>query len=256
MTGGGGAIFAVPLLLYGLGLPLRQAVSVSLLTVGLTAWLGALLQWRQVLWRAGLILGIGGIAGAPLGAWLGRGLPEAWILLLFGGLMLFMGARMWRGAVSQEVPLSFLACAREPGGQLIFHWGCAVKLVGAGAAAGVLAGLFGVGGGFLLAPALLLTTGMPMQRILATSLVGIGLVSASALAANTAALWEVQSAVAVWFTAGAMVGVGLGGLAKSKLPDVALKRVFAVAMMAMAIWILIRSGPGACFLIFGPCARL
>jgi uncharacterized membrane protein YfcA len=95
LTGGGGSIFAVPLLLYAIGLPLREAVTVSLGVVGLTALYGAGFQRSLVSWLPGIIFGIGGILGAPAGAWIEVRLPQFWTLMLFAGLMIFIGVRMW-----------------------------------------------------------------------------------------------------------------------------------------------------------------
>ena len=94
LTGGGGSIFAVPLLVYGLGLDFRSSVALSLAVVGLTSAYGAALQARQghVLWGAGAVLGLGGVLAAPLGAWIGAQMPQRLSLLLFAALMVFIGA--------------------------------------------------------------------------------------------------------------------------------------------------------------------
>lgn len=96
LTGGGGSIFAVPLLVYALGLELRRAVALSLAIVGLTALFGALIQGRhgRVLWKAGGTLGAGGIVAAPLGARVGEWLPEPIALYLFAALMGVVGLLM------------------------------------------------------------------------------------------------------------------------------------------------------------------
>lgn len=238
LTGGGGSVFAVPLLLYVLGVPLREAVAVSLAVVGLTALYGAVFQRRLVQWGAGGMLGVGGILGAPVGASVGAVLPEIVTLLLFAGLMLFIGIKMWRNSGAQEVPLTAFSCRRDPDGVLRFHWPCAGKLIAAGAVTGILSGIFGVGGGFLVVPALLLVTAMPMDRALATSLVGIALISAAAFAANLFALENFPMALAGWFLVGGAMGMTGGALFKSRLPTPMLKKIFAAAMIAVAFWIL------------------
>ncbi len=238
LTGGGGSIFAVPLLLYILGVPLREAVAVSLAVVGLTALCGAVFQRRLVQWGAGGMLGVGGILGAPAGAILGVALPELTTLLFFAALMLFIGVKMWRNSGAQDVPLSAFSCRKDPDGILRFHWPCAGKLIAAGAATGVLSGIFGVGGGFLVVPALLLVTAMPMDRALATSLVGIALISATALAANVLTLESFPLGLAVWFLVGGAIGMTAGVAFKSRLPTPMLKKIFASAMIGVAIWIL------------------
>ena len=238
LTGGGGSIFAVPLLLFVLKVPLREAVAVSLAVVGLTALYGAIFQRRQVQWGAGGMLGVGGILGAPVGAIAGGALPELVTLLLFAALMLFIGVKMWRNSGVQDVPLTAFSCRRDPDGVLRFHWPCAGKLVAAGAATGILSGIFGVGGGFLVVPALLLVTAMPMDRALATSLVGIALISAAALVANLVTLETFPLALAAWFLLGGAVGMTAGVSLKSRLPAPMLKKIFAVAIVAVALWIL------------------
>ena len=159
-TGGGGSIFAVPLLVYGLGLDFRSAVALSLAVVGLTAAYGAAIQAREgnVLWRAGAVLGLGGILSAPLGARIGTQMPERLSLLLFAALMAFIGLQMLRrkDAGLDGVPLSWMRCQREAGEKPRFSFSCAGKILGAGALSGLLSGIFGVGGGFLIVPALLI----------------------------------------------------------------------------------------------------
>lgn len=237
LTGGGGSILAVPLLLYGTGLPLREAVAVSLAVVGLTALYGAIVQRCNVLWGAGLALGVGGMLGAAPGAWAGAWIPEGVTLAWFAMLMLFIAWRMWRNAVAGKVPVMPWACARAPSGLPEFHWSCAAKLFAAGLLAGVLSGWFGVGGGFLLVPALLLVTAMPMPYALATSLVAIALISAPAFAANLVLIERFPIATAAWFLAGGAVGMTLGAPLKHRLPDAALKRVFAVVVFGVALWV-------------------
>jgi uncharacterized membrane protein YfcA len=175
LTGGGGSIFAVPLLLYAIGLPLREAVTVSLGVVGLTALYGAGFQRSLVSWLPGIIFGIGGILGAPAGAWIGVRLPQFWTLMLFAGLMVFIGVRMWSDRKTKPGEVSRFTCRRDTDGVLRLHWPCSAKLLFAGGTTGVLSGTFGVGGGFLVVPALLLVTAMPIERALATSLVCIAL---------------------------------------------------------------------------------
>lgn len=100
LTGGGGAIFAVPLLVYGLGTPTKDAVGISLAAVGATSLVGFLHCWtlRHVEVRTGLLFAIAGMLGAPIGTWLASFLPDAILLLAFAGLMLLVALRMWQQA--------------------------------------------------------------------------------------------------------------------------------------------------------------
>ena len=245
LTGGGGSIFAVPLLIYGLGLPLRDAVTVSLAVVGTTAIFGAVLQSRHpglVLWGAGAMLGLGGILGAPLGAKIGAALPDALALVLFSLLMMIIGARMLRSASPAEIPLSWAACARGEHGLPRFTPTCGGKLVAAGAVTGILSGIFGVGGGFLVVPALMFVTGISIERALATSLVGIALISAAAFVANLLIEPRALPASLAWFfLAGALGGMVAGSRVKHHLPATILRRIFGVSVLVLAVVIAVKT---------------
>lgn len=242
LTGGGGSILAVPLLIYGLGLQLRAAVAVSLAVVGLTAFYGALLQSRSgmVVWKAGAIIGLGGILSAPLGAAIGRQLPDQLTLLLFAGLMLIIGISMLRKNSDADTILARFACEHTPGGLPVFSRFCAGKLVLSGLLVGLLSGIFGVGGGFLVVPAILITAAVSIERALATSLVAIALTSASALLANAGALDDTGWLLPGMFLAGSLAGLTAGTVIKKRLPSTVLRRGFAFVVVAVALLMLIR----------------
>lgn len=246
LTGGGGSIFAVPLLVFGLGMAFRDAVVVSLAVVGLTALYGAVLQSRggQVLWGAGGILGLGGILFAPVGAKIGVLLPQSASLLLFSGLMVLIGSRMLRKTPppGEDVPLPAIRCEQDECGLPKFSTLCAFKLLTAGAVSGILSGIFGVGGGFLLVPALLLVTGIEISRALATSLVAIFLISGSGLVSNLLLVphWPGWMQPAL-FLVGAALGMTGGAALKPLLPATTLRRIFASAVLLMAVYIALRA---------------
>lgn len=244
LTGGGGSIFAVPLLVYGLGLDFRSAVALSLAIVGSTSVYGAVLQARRghVLWGAGIMLGLGGILAAPLGARLGEQMPQRLSLLIFAALMVFIGLRMLRYTdAPADVPASWIRCQRQPNGQPHFTVSCAGKLLGAGALTGVLAGIFGVGGGFLIVPALLVVACVNIERALATSLVGISLVAASAFVANARNLAPGEGIVALWLLAGSAAGMTLGAWSKTLVPSRVLNQMFGLSVLGVAAFVLFRN---------------
>lgn len=244
LTGGGGSIFAVPLLVYGLGLEFRRAVAVSLLVVGLTALYGAALQARRghVLWGAGAVLGVGGILAAPFGAWVGSLLPVQASLLLFAALMVFIGVRMLlRREPVGDVPLSWISCERRADGRPRFSLHCAGKLFAAGAVTGTLSGIFGVGGGFLVVPALIAVTCVSIERALATSLVGIFLISVSGFAANAANLSSGDAGLAGLFLLGSAGGMTGGAWLKQWIPAAALQRIFGLSVLGAAAYVILRN---------------
>lgn len=240
LTGGGGSIFAVPLLVFALGMPMRDAVIVSLLIVGIVSMFGAFLQTKSgaVLWGAGAVLGLGGIFFAPVGAKLGALLSAETALLAFAVLMALIGLKSLWGSKNpaQEVPFAKYQCERTADGAPKFSTACAAKLFFAGGITGVLSGMFGVGGGFLIAPTLLLLTGISFPRALATSLVGIALISFSGFFSNLFLAGSLPPlGLSVWFLGGAFAGMTVGSLIKPLFPPAALRMGFGVVVLSMAM---------------------
>jgi len=245
LTGGGGSIFAVPLLVYGLGVPARDAVTISLAAVGLTALFGAVQRWRagQVEVRTGLMFAVAGMFGAPIGAWLSGLLSDVILLTLFAVLMLFVAVRMWRKA--GEPPRAALVdpdtgptCRRDPEGVLRLTSRCAMLLSVVGLGAGVLSGLFGVGGGFVIVPALVMFSGMGIHRAVATSLMVIALVSASGFTSHMLSGRECSLELVGLFAVGGVGGMYLGQRVAQRISGPTLQKVFAVAIIAVAAFII------------------
>jgi len=250
LTGGGGAIFAVPLLVYGLHLPAREAVGVSLLTVGSTALVGFVQRARggMVEFHTGLMFAFAGMVGAPAGAWLADRMEEAVLLGLFAVLMLLIAVRMWRKAGDPAAQLPILAdenaglsCRRNPEGKLRLTSQCAMLLGIVGLGAGVLAGLFGVGGGFIIVPALVIFSRMGMQRAIGTSLLVITLISASGTASHLLAGKDLSLATAGVFTAGSIAGLFAGSELAQRLAGPTLQKAFAAAIVVVALYVISRT---------------
>jgi uncharacterized protein len=250
LTGGGGAIFAVPLLVYALGVPAREAVGISLLTVGSTALVGFVerARRRMVEFPTGLMFAVAGMVGAPGGAWLADRLPEAVLLGLFSVLMLVIALRMWRKAGDSAARLPIIAddnagpaCRRDPEGKLRLTSRCAALLGIVGLAAGVLAGLFGVGGGFIIVPALVMFSAMGMQRAIGTSLLVITLISASGTASHLLAGKDLSLATAGVFTAGSIAGLFAGSGLAQRLAGPALQKIFSAAIVVVAVYVIFRT---------------
>jgi len=255
LTGGGGSVFAVPLLVYGLGTPLHEAVVISLAAVGVTALGGGLARMRdgQAEPRTALMFGLSGVLGAPLGAWLHPRFPEAVLLASFALLMLVVAVRMWRQARWQPEATRLIRAGSDPaddlagpvchydaGGRLQFTSRCAIRLTLAGTVTGVLSGLFGVGGGFLVVPALVLIASLPMRRAVVTSLWVIAIVSAIGFAAHLLAGQRLNLTLTVGFVGGGLVGMAFGMAVGRRIAGPALQRLFAVMITTVAGFTLFR----------------
>ena len=244
-TGTGGSAFAVPLLIYALNLSPHRAVCVSMAAIGATTAVETIgrIRARAVDLNAGRVLVVTGMIGAPMGAWFGRKLPENWLLVLLGVLLLFVGARMLFGSPGKpDGPEMADNGSHQPTGRgpsvslaprsrtLVLCAGCAIT--------GFLAGLLGVGGGFILVPTLVLFAGVGMHRAVATSLAVIALVSLPATVSHWLAGQTIPWAIAAAFAAGCVLGLKIGALVAWHLSGFKLQRIFGVAMLLTAAFIL------------------
>ena len=229
LLGGGGSILAVPALVYGVGQPVATAVPTSLLVVGISSAAAVLPRFRQVQWRLAVIVGGSGAAAAFGGAAVNRLLDPSLVLLGFAAVMVVAALRMLRS--SDEAGGS---CALPGGG---VNWrSCLPRSAASGVAVGFLTGLFGVGGGFLIIPALTLLLGLPMATAVATSLVVIVFNSAAGFTAHLSTT-SIDIAVAVAFTGAAVVGSVAAGRLIRRLPGDRLRRWFAYLVLAVAAYV-------------------
>ncbi len=235
LFGGGGSILAVPALVYGAGLPLAAAVPTSLLVVGISSATAVLprLRARQIQWRIAGIVGGTGAAAAFTGAAVNRLLSPCAVLIGFAALMITAGLRMLRDHGDDGGD-----CALPGGG---IDWrGCLPKAIGAGIAVGFLTGLFGVGGGFLVIPALVLLLGLPMPLAVGTSLTIIVINSAAGFVAHAgdAAL---DYRIAAAFTIAAILGSLAAGRIAIRLPADRMRRGFAYLVFAVAVFVAVQA---------------
>lgn len=256
LTGGGGSILAVPLLVYVLAVQPQAAVSISLAAVGATAAMGAVqrLMRGEVEIKTGSLFVLSGVAGAPLGTWIGGQLPEVLLLILFAALMAVVAFRMWRKANRfpgeaevvraalrpADVAATGPACRRDPSGDLPLTSRCFVVLLISGVATGVLSGLFGVGGGFVIVPALVLLTGLDIHRAVATSLMVIAVISGAALVSHLIAGREIPWGITLPFSGGGVAGLLLGTWVGQRVSPVLLQKIFSLVIMGVAAYVMIR----------------
>ena len=249
LTGAGGAIIAVPLLIFGLHLAVAEAAPIALLAVCLSAAIGALLGLLQkkVRYRAAGFIAINGAIAAPIGIWLAQILPNVPLTLLFSAVLMYVAFDMFRQSRCNEASIEVLEsrpftkpCLLDtPDGRLIWTWPCVRALTLSGFSAGSLSGLLGVGGGFVVVPALKKVTNLQMQAILATSLAVIALISATGVASAT--LMDAMNwSIAIPFAGGAMVGMLLGRTFANRFSGPRLQQSFAVMAVFVSIGMIIK----------------
>jgi uncharacterized membrane protein YfcA len=243
LTGAGGGVLAIPLLVFGLHLSVQQAAPVGLVAVGLAAVLGAGLGLRQgiVRYRAATLIGAIGMLVAPLGVYLAQQLPNRPLLGAFALVLLLTARRMLRRPdQSAQLPATVLCRVNPIDQRLTWTRPCAQALAGTGLIAGLLSGLLGVGGGFVIIPALKRHTDLEIRSIQATSLAVIALVSTSGVAAaalQTPVLWV----IALPFTAGAVLALLAGWRIAQHLDAKRLQQAFAWFCVLVAALMLARA---------------
>jgi uncharacterized protein len=237
LVGGGGGILAVPALVYGLGLPLAAAVPASLVVIGAASAVAVAPRARhEVAWRLAAIIGAAGIPTALAGGVVNRHVDQQWLMIAFAAIMVAAGIRMLRpageGGGVCELPDGGVAWRR-----------CLPRAVLTGLAVGFLTGLLGVGGGFLLVPALIVALGLSTPTAVATSLVVVtinavaGLVPYLTAPAGTGPPmdWRLIGAFALAAIASSLPA---GRLAR-RLPAQTLRRGFAFLVLLVAAGIAI-----------------
>lgn len=246
-TGAGGGVLAIPLLVLGLHQPMATAAPVGLLAVGLAAALGAALGLRQgiVRYRAALLIGAMGMLAAPVGVWLAHRVPTTPLLVGMAGLLMWLGWRAWReGQVNADEPqrLTQVPCqVLAPGQPLRWTAPCARALAATGLQSGLLSGLVGVGGGFVIVPALQRHTDLDLRSVQATSLAVIALVSVSGVGAAIGH-GAVSMPLALPFAGGAVLALLLGRRWADRMPATWMKRGFAAVSFVTAMLMLARAG--------------
>jgi uncharacterized protein len=233
LVGGGGSILAVPLLIYLVGVSdPHMAIGTSAIAVAANAAANLVNHARagNVKWRCAAVFAVAGIAGAFLGSTLGKLMDGEKLLALFTVIMMVVGALMLK--------------RRSGGGEASVRLDKEnlPKLLISGLATGALSGFFGIGGGFLIVPALIFATGMPILYAVGSSLVAVtafGLTTA----ANYALSGFVDWSLAGLFILGGIIGGLIGTRSANSLADRkgALNTVFAALIFAVAIYMLVRS---------------
>lgn len=239
LLGGGGSILTVPILTYVAGLDPKEAITTSLFVVGVTSLVSVVTHARKkrVKWRTGLIFGAAGMIGALGGGLAGNLVSDTVLMIAFAIMMLATSAAMIRGR--RERPET------DARGELPM-----VKTLTAGMAVGLLTGLVGAGGGFLIVPALVLLGGLPMTAAVGTSLLVITMNSLAGFTGHLTSLdldWVLTGGV----SAAAIIGSLLGARLAGRIPETALRRGFGIFVLLMGIFVLVQELPSPVNLVVG-----
>jgi uncharacterized membrane protein YfcA len=231
LFGGGGSILAVPLLIYVAGLPAKEAIATSLLVVGATSAVAVIPHLRagRVRWRTGLIFGLAGMAGAYTGGRLAAYVPAGILLTAFAVMMLATAVAMIRGRRSTD-------------GKPVPHELPVLRVVVDGVVVGLITGLVGAGGGFLVVPALALLGGLSMPVAIGTSLVVIAMKSFAGFAGYLESVtidWSLTAAVTLAAVAGSLIGAKLAG----RIPADLLRKSFGWFVVVMGVFVLAQQLP-------------
>lgn len=242
LTGAGGGVLAIPLLVFALHLPVQQAAPVGLLAVGLASGLGAGIGLKRgiVRYRAALLIGGAGMLVAPLGVFLAQHLPTRPLLGAFALLLILVAWRGFRHPDFENTRKAAPCQVNATSQRLDWNLPCARALARTGLISGLLSGLLGVGGGFVIVPALSRCTDLDIRQIQATSLAVIALVSISAIGASAlhgAMPWE----IALPFAAGSALALLAGRRFAERLDARRLQQAFAATALLVAVLMLARA---------------
>ncbi len=227
ILGGGGSILTVPALVYGAGIAPKSAIAMSLAVVGVTSAVGGFWRWRRgnVQSRVALLFGLSAMAGALIGSRLAVFLRGDVQLLLLAVVMIAAAVGMLRRSSASGPAVPREVVAARP-----------VLLATTGVGVGIMTGIVGIGGGFLIVPALTLLAGLPMADAVGTSLVVITMNSAAGFvgtAGHVAVPWQATAIVIVGAIAGITAGTFVGGRLSAKQ----LQRGFAIFLLGVAVFV-------------------
>lgn len=230
MLGGGGAILMLPMLVYAVGLEPKAAIASSLFVVGATSVAGVTMHARKgsVRWKLGAMFGAAAMAGAYAGGQVAHVVPSVVLLVAFGVVMVVTALAMLRGR-----------SASDGGPTRSLHLG---RALGLGVAVGLLSGLVGAGGGFLIVPALTLFGGLAMREAIGTSLLVIALQSFAGFAGHATHVhveWALVLVITATSFAGSLAGATLG----ARLSPHGLRQGFAWLVIAMGLFMFAKQLP-------------
>ena len=221
LTAGGGSVLAVPLLVYLVNVEAHQGVCISMVTFTLLAALASVrnVHQQRVEFSTALVVAVAGIISAPGGAWLNQNISESLLLILFSLGVLLIATRMLYN--------------KAPGPSDPGPHDRDLILAMVGVVTGLLAGLLGIGGGFVIVPSLVLFCGFKILKAIQTAFLSIALISASAAVAHFFNGQRVPVAVTSLFIIGSITGMAGGLMVSERLSPQRLQRIFALLLFAI-----------------------
>lgn len=258
LTGAGGGILAVPALVFGMGWPIQQATPIALVAVAGSAAVGALEAFRRrlVRYRAALLMALAGVPATALGALIARALPHRLLLVLFAMVMLVVAVRLLRQTLAQgaqsdaqietqiDADHAAPACVAhiDPAtGRFAWTWRTAAALSATGATTGLMTGLLGVGGGFIIVPMMRKLTDASMHGIVATSLMVIALVGSGGVLATSMRGTSFPFDFTLWFSAATAAGMLAGRIASQRVSGRYVQIAFGAMLVVVAIGLVVKA---------------
>jgi uncharacterized membrane protein YfcA len=247
LTGAGGGILSVPLLVFFLDLPIAEAAPIALCAVALASTIGAILGLKDKIlrYKAAGFMALFGLALSPLGLWIAPQIPNAPLQILFSLILLYVAIRLLSQARNQmkgvpEGSRKPPPCLINPSvGKLQWTIPCARALLFSGSIAGFLSGLLGVGGGFIIVPALKRYTNLPVKSIVATSLGVLAIITGGG-AIFSAVSGNLNFLIAAPFSLAALGGLLIGLVIGRKLSGPHTQLIFSIFALLIAIALLIK----------------
>ena len=242
LTGAGGGILSVPLLVFAFHMPISQAGPIALTAIALSAGVGALigLHTKVLRYKAAMFMAIFGLLLSPFGLWVAQRAPNTPMLLVFSAVLIYVSSNMFIQA-TQTIAGKPPALTKPPPcqldmsiGKLIWTVPCARALMLSGACAGFLSGLLGVGGGFIIVPSLKKFTDLPMKAIVATSLGVLAIVSTGGAAISLVS-GTLDLSIAIPFSGGSLLGLLIGKILERKMSGPRVQQIFSVFTFLVAL---------------------
>jgi len=245
LTGAGGGIISVPALVYFLHLSIAEAGPIALMAIASSAGIGALLAHRNKIlrYKAALLIGLAGLTTAPFGLWLAHQVPNRPLVALFGLILIGISMHSFLKVIfdkdgAKSKPNSKATCQlNNITGKLSWTQPCFLTLLSIGAVAGFLSGLLGVGGGFVIVPALRRYTNLSTNSIINSSL-GVMAIIAIGSSGISAFAGTLNLPIATLFSVGAVIGLLISRKFSQKLNPLRIQQIFASFTFLVGIYML------------------